>query len=1298
MSGHSFLNAQCLFEDDTSSSSTAKATTEAKNGWYLTTSGTIRVLVVYIEVDYDITPGNDRYLTGNTTWAKNQLPTYKDNLFDLNWTGIPQAMMTKYFAECSLNNYKVLGDYVNQVITVKESDLPSVSDYYIKINAFNQLNLQGYLNTYGGSTVQDLDNWINKTIAGEVSVAGSDSPYSYDHVMFIFRNYHGWGDVSGMASQWSAGALLGYQSDTYSAFNGGGQIPFSIIRHEYGHLLFGSNNFHTSGSHSVGGTTFIPNQTGWSMLGGSESSFQTCNAWDRDRMDWKGFGKTMNISAMDINGVEINGDLDATNAAHAGIYVLRDFVTTGDAVKIKLPFIPSGEYQEYIWLENHQTGANNGSDFDHFIYEAESCMDNSIPGLYMYLQAGKGIKTGTATYDQYGHYLRFIPADGMYDLQFESTPQLSLCVAWNYWHKPFEKLPQFTNPLTGSIDLEYSAKDLNADNIIARAEGSALVIEKIGSQYYNNLPYLGHSRHAFKANGVNKIGLGYNPSANSMVTLERDGGAVNLAKQNRVVRLNGVSVTILAELPDGSIKVKVAFDETDVNNDVRLAGNIELPAISGANGYSLNLKTTKTINIDQGYTPTKISSPMTISGIKYFVDNTVFTALSGSYFHLEPNATVNVINGSKLLLKTGSKMELEAGATLHIAANDTLEIENGAELNLKSGANLIIDEGATVTYKNSTTNKGLLVGATTNTGNPAKVEVYGNITFVTGAKWEHYRDGFYRFYPTHSLTIPASIPVKFTGKGKTIKFVELANNTTLTLSSINDMDWNNGLVYYGSNAKIVLNDVDFTSVNATYNPATNPQTTSTAVELINPRVTLFNSCDFNKLNKGVVVTNGGTPLVHIQTGKFTNMTTHGVELNSVANFKMTNGFIDGGMKCLFAQNSNLVDIYGTEFKNATTNGIQLSSVSGAYFSGANIHNNPIGIFASASLVFLRNGAKVHTNSNGVEIYGSYNSGLGSYTAMLTMGDIGCGSVYNNSNFGIYGMDALLNIDAVQHSINRGDNIIKPNRFDNNAYKTFEICYGSSTVAPSQINAKGNFWGVSPADIQPSQYTFVANACVSKGGTPVYIPLIHTDYSTCVPTNSCMDCSSGGGGGSSSSSSSSSVAVQTSFKDANTLFVEEDNTTTRNEFSNLSAVGLIKDTLTDTWKGQSINNEQFNLTKETVHLVQVSKAIKATATTSTGRMMNIVNDIFKDVKSETGSITSTVTLYPNPTNDKLFVDVEKEGNYLLVIYTISGQEVMKQTLTDKHNLVNMNKLPNGLYLYELSAPNSNTVKGNITIAK
>jgi hypothetical protein len=333
--------------------------------------------------------------------------------------------------------------------------------------------------------------------------------------------------------------------------------------------------------------------------------------------------------------------------------------------------------------------------------------------------------------------------------------------------------------------------------------------------------------------------------------------------------------------------------------------------------------------------------------------------------------------------------------------------------------------------------------------------------------------------------------------------------------------------------------------------------------------------------------------------------------------------------------------------------------------------------------------------------GGYDYTLGNYNTMLTVGDVGCGNIYDNPNIGVWGQDALLNIDAIQHSIDRGDNIVNPNRFDNNGF-TFEFCYGSSAVAPSQINAKGNFWGVSPPDIQSSEYTFIANGCTSKGGLIVNIPMDHTNYSTCVPTNSCTECYGNGGGSSSSSSSSSSsaMAIQNSFKQANTQFIEEDNTTTRAEFTDLSAVELIKDSINDTWQGKSINNELFSLDNKSVHLIQVSKAIKAIGSNSNARMAVVIDDVFKNVEKEkTIEADSKIKLYPNPANDYIMVDFEEmKGVSSFVLYNVSGKIVVEQSFNNQHNKVDITRLPNGIYHYEITSANLEQVKGKISIVK
>lgn len=94
---------------------------------------------------------------------------------------------------------------------------------------------------------------------------------------------------------------------------------------------------------------------GWGNLGLHNCSIETWSAWDRLQMGWKNAGQVNPIAARDSsNSNEVNGELDATVPAQAGTYVLRDFVQTGDALRIKLPFLPGEKYPEYIWVENHQ--------------------------------------------------------------------------------------------------------------------------------------------------------------------------------------------------------------------------------------------------------------------------------------------------------------------------------------------------------------------------------------------------------------------------------------------------------------------------------------------------------------------------------------------------------------------------------------------------------------------------------------------------------------------------------------------------------------------------------------------------------------------------------------------------------------------------------------------------------------------------------------------------------------------------------------------------------------------------------
>jgi hypothetical protein len=100
------------------------------------------------------------------------------------------------------------------------------------------------------------------------------------------------------------------------------------------------------------------------------------------------------LRAEDIHNTKrMNGDLDATVLSDTGYYYLRDFATTGDAIRIKLPYIdPSKEFPEYIWIENHNGKNMNGVEFDTWQYQDAACVYAFGLWIYMYLQIDKDVR------------------------------------------------------------------------------------------------------------------------------------------------------------------------------------------------------------------------------------------------------------------------------------------------------------------------------------------------------------------------------------------------------------------------------------------------------------------------------------------------------------------------------------------------------------------------------------------------------------------------------------------------------------------------------------------------------------------------------------------------------------------------------------------------------------------------------------------------------------------------------------------------------------------------------------------
>ena len=580
---------------------------DSRNGYQLSPHGQIRFLVAFVELEYS-NPQLDPCLNGTSAWPVGQLPAWKDNLFDYNTpNGLSNCGITRYYQMVSSNDHIVLGDYLVAPDNGGVFKVPTNNGTFSVtsvINAINQKTGNSFSTAHGFSSISDFDSWTT-THKGEAKPNTGDN--KWDFIVFIIRNSLSPKNREGACHPYDNSTLLiGNMMNAYCYLCSHGDDPTQIIRHEYAHTLLGGNRFHSGGGgiDNDGGNYWIPQTGGWGLLGLYGCSLWTWSAWDRYRLGWKGNGNQYEISARDQNGVvEVNGNLDATNPNNAGVYTLRDFATTGDALRIKLPYIDEEtEFPEWIWVENHQGYQNNGCEFDRWQYDngQHSCIEGMTPGMMLYLQINNerrfAHESDSLFYkDFHADYTRPLLANGHWDLAFLLDSVSNGCVT-NASIRPFMRFLE--NPLTGANDQDNYSFDVDGNGAITKLDQLSIWTEKTSDGvFHKHLYSLGHTSHVFTMQGNHKVGMGTNPSTATQINMVGEQTPLLTANNLRTTYLNGVSIEMIEQCSNGDIRVRVRFDDVDIDDDVRWCSqDIRLNQING-NGYSLNIKKNKTVLI-----------------------------------------------------------------------------------------------------------------------------------------------------------------------------------------------------------------------------------------------------------------------------------------------------------------------------------------------------------------------------------------------------------------------------------------------------------------------------------------------------------------------------------------------------------------------------------------------------------------------------------------------------------------------------------------------------------------------------
>ena len=451
-------------EDSVTNSS--RAIYKSSNGNSFPTKGVFRGLTIFVCIIYDQNDTIYKHIkhgNGSQYWQKDitnsinspiYRPTYMKSLFDVDAPNLLKpkynGVVTRLYAESSFDELILLSDFM--VVNILQSQITpnnpgaDFDRYALMDSVISYINQNGGLNTiYGHNSISDYDNMtrgskgLEKPLVPDgridfinfltMNTINNKSKYTINGVNYGDVN---WGSGnSGLSPsvklKMGNSYCDGYNTGTYQCI-GHEDITHhkkSILTHEFAHYFLGGNETHTSGGGHNDGGTFLGTQRGYGLY---EGGLLTCNAYERWRLGWQSVSN--NNYPIAANG--INSDIVAQFSGEQ-TFTLRDFVTYGDAIRIKLPYKDNTtSLNQYICLENHQVGKN--SKLDGFKYsEAATCRDVNQAGIYAYYQVGKDIlESASSSSDIYpsreSDHLKIISAEGNYNVVYHSNGQD--CIGW----------------------------------------------------------------------------------------------------------------------------------------------------------------------------------------------------------------------------------------------------------------------------------------------------------------------------------------------------------------------------------------------------------------------------------------------------------------------------------------------------------------------------------------------------------------------------------------------------------------------------------------------------------------------------------------------------------------------------------------------------------------------------------------------------------------------------------------------------------------------------------------------------
>jgi len=584
-----------------------------------------------------------------------------------------------------------------------------------------------------------------------------------DYVVVCYRYIPSWETqpVVGM-NAWpgSGGAyslLDGTSSITYNGytFDGAGftgctGLSKGVFIHELAHVLI--NCQHYCGANSAQGG-YYNTHFAHSMMATIQRF--CANAWEKWYMGWTELVCGESAENADIRTCADIGD--------DGLYTLRDFVTTGDALRIAIPYSADATGKpQYLWLENHQkiNTVFDESPAAGTVFGSGAIMGAAEKGLIAYV-TDLNDRESTDNYTaQHTNALKLLNAAGNWDYRIDTSVNYNTTSNYNFWETipvfEFSKIKE--NPISGNHPtrgFKYDADNNGTIVNIFNYNGGGAKTE-----------YRFNTRETYGGSGVQQYRFLNSRNADAMLN-ERS----NLFQVGDEISISGLVPALKMPMYDGSqekfnktfinglkievvsqnevtkaITIKITCDDWVVRNTKNWCGNISVPA-----NETLTIDDAVNIYIDKSET----NERKTKSSNNDFLNNT--------HFNLESNAKIVVKPLACLVSKNSSTIEVDATSIIDV-------LSTGA-LYAAAEGNIIVRDGGQINL--SETNSGLFVHG-----------INANVTIEQGGKLELTSGSITKIYDGGTLELDADAIVNLAYGAKII----IEDGGTLLLHGSDDIN------------------------------------------------------------------------------------------------------------------------------------------------------------------------------------------------------------------------------------------------------------------------------------------------------------------------------------------------------------------------------------------------------------------------------------------------------------------------------------------------------------------------------